>query len=439
MAAADLSADDISSAISSLLTESLVKNDDDYYSLWVSTLYPLKSEVVYNYEGQSYRQAYTVNADGTVQLTGDAIKVQRVTRYEPVSMSASVSFSESPTGDLEWEGVIFEAGSYPDKGVDVTIHDLDRWVTNSVGAGWKVQHIATPFDKALQGYGIKRLWRDGRRLYAKVSAPSWMGEALKDVEKKVSVGLAPDLGKIDELSIVNFPRVEIAAVFAGYAQFAGKRHSSTDEGDIQSIHDLAVTLGATCKGPEMAQNQPPEGPANKKMPLTREALEKVFGKVDADVLKELGISSADLDSVTFAAPKAPPIHPDVQAQLDAITKQNAAFAASRVEDAAYQFADQQLRDKKILTSMRDTTAAQYRLALTHDGGGSVKFSTAGAVEEGENVKALREHYKNAPAHTFFTETIPGQVADDKNGVSDEMRRKYFSATPEGRQLLEVSK
>ena len=53
------------------------------------------------------------------------------------------------TQTIEREAKLFEAGSYPDRGIEITEEDLDRIIANASEAPIRIEHTATPFDGAL--------------------------------------------------------------------------------------------------------------------------------------------------------------------------------------------------------------------------------------------------------------------------------------------------
>ena len=50
---------------------------------------------------------------------------------------------------IEREAKLFEAGSYPDRGIEITEEDLDSIVANTHEAPVRIEHIDTPFDGAV--------------------------------------------------------------------------------------------------------------------------------------------------------------------------------------------------------------------------------------------------------------------------------------------------
>lgn len=116
---------------------------------------------------------------------------------------------------VEREAKLFEAGSYPDKGIDVTEEDLDAIVANHDPATpIKIEHQPTAFDGAMGC--LSRIWRKGKELMGSLA---WTDEAWALVEKagikSLSVGIKRDKTGLAEVSLVREPRIADARVFSG--------------------------------------------------------------------------------------------------------------------------------------------------------------------------------------------------------------------------------
>ena len=114
---------------------------------------------------------------------------------------------------IEREAKLFEAGSYPDRGIEVTEEDLDRIVANTSEAPVRIEHSATPFDGALGV--LKSVYRKGKELFGRLSFTQAAWELIKSANaKRLSVAILKDKSGIAEVSLVREPRVADAAVFA---------------------------------------------------------------------------------------------------------------------------------------------------------------------------------------------------------------------------------
>lgn len=115
---------------------------------------------------------------------------------------------------IEREAKLFEAGSYPDRGVEITEEDLDLMAANTADAPVRIEHTATPFDGALGV--LKAVYRKGKELFGRLCFTSAAWELIKSANaKRLSVAIRKDKSAIAEVSLVREPRVADAAVFSG--------------------------------------------------------------------------------------------------------------------------------------------------------------------------------------------------------------------------------
>ena len=116
------------------------------------------------------------------------------------------------TNTIEREAKLFEAGSYPDRGIDVSEEDLDRIIANTSEAPVRIEHSVTPFDGALGV--LKSVYRKGKELFGRLCFTQAAWELIKAADaKRLSVAILKDKSGIAEVSLVREPRVADAAVF----------------------------------------------------------------------------------------------------------------------------------------------------------------------------------------------------------------------------------
>lgn len=114
---------------------------------------------------------------------------------------------------IEREAKLFEAGSYPDRGIEITDEDLDRIVEGTGTAPVRIEHTDTPFDSKI-GF-LKSLYRRGRELFGTLSFTRAAWELIKSANaRRLSVAIRKDKSGIAEVSLVREPRVADAAVFS---------------------------------------------------------------------------------------------------------------------------------------------------------------------------------------------------------------------------------
>lgn len=139
---------------------------------------------------------------------------------------------------------LFEAGSYPDRKLNVSESDLDRIIAGTVSCPIKIEHMQTPFDGAL---GVVRsLYRKGKELYGKMHFSPAAWELVKSANaKRLSVHIAGTLDRLLEVSLVVNPRVADAAVFGDLT-----RPSSSDSmlgSELLFSFDLSINDGGGAK------------------------------------------------------------------------------------------------------------------------------------------------------------------------------------------------
>ena len=116
------------------------------------------------------------------------------------------------TQTIEREAKLFEAGSYPDRGIEITEEDLDRIIANTSEAPIRIEHTATPFDGALGV--LKSVYRKGRELFGRLSFTQAAWDLVNSANaRRLSVAIKKDKSGIAEVSLVREPRIADAAVF----------------------------------------------------------------------------------------------------------------------------------------------------------------------------------------------------------------------------------
>ncbi|MHB9035103.1 MAG: hypothetical protein ACYC64_00450 [Armatimonadota bacterium] len=114
---------------------------------------------------------------------------------------------------IERDAKLFEAGVYPDRGIEITEDDLDLLIEGTHDAPVRIEHSATPFDGALGV--LKSVYRKGRELFGKLCFTSAAWDLIKEANaKRLSVAIKKDKSGIAEVSLVREPRIADAAVFS---------------------------------------------------------------------------------------------------------------------------------------------------------------------------------------------------------------------------------
>lgn len=139
--------------------------------------------------------------------------------------------------EVEREAKLFEAGAYPDKGIEVSEEQLQELVDSfSAPIPLMLEHLANGWQIGL----LKRLWRRGKELFGRVSILPEAEALLNRLGiRGISVALTPDLGRIAEVSVTATPRVADARLMsAGRVCFTGEILLSEVTAMDQSVEAL---------------------------------------------------------------------------------------------------------------------------------------------------------------------------------------------------------
>jgi len=143
------------------------------------------------------------------------------------------TFSGPAADWIERRAKLFEAGEYPDKGVTVTHSDLSLLASSFASAVpiW-IEHAASPLEL---GY-LTAVAADGNDLYGTLAfSPEAHALIERSGARSLSVGLAPDLSAIREVSLVRQPRVASAQIFSGDSLQFDREFSATP--DYQAAYE----------------------------------------------------------------------------------------------------------------------------------------------------------------------------------------------------------
>ncbi len=177
------------------------------------------------------------------------------------SKACEIVFSGFLGKKVYYEGEIFREGVYAERGITVTREDVD-FIASTTNPGVKIDfaHTETPFDKAMDGYGLERIEArdvtdpsDGstkRILWARLSAPAWfmeaLGEAIKvSVEFLSPIGKGKPMSALGAISVVDDPRVTTARLSAAFSKFSSKFAGGESYDDLRCrlTDALSTSLG----------------------------------------------------------------------------------------------------------------------------------------------------------------------------------------------------
>ena len=316
-------------------------------------------------------------------------------RYEVAEFLATTFFDDL----VVYEGKVFEAGEYPDKGFVMDEAELAAKVLAFGGVDLDLEHSSF---KDVLGNKLGRLetiWNRGTEALGRLRVPRWLHELAGG---KLQTSLSFDRDKnIVGCALTLRPRIADAQVVAAFTR----------------------------------ANLPPNDTKKEKrrMPTSlKDRLRVLFGAAP-EATQDAGIDPHELDQIEFKA-QEPQVDPAIQAQLAEFKATNDRLVAGQLTVAATLFADDVIRSAKAVPAQREHLVALYRSAALADGKGVVQFSDAGQIEEGVNLKALRDLFADAQPHSLFTTQIPNADPNaDAQTPDPKMVERLRQATSLGQQ------
>lgn len=338
------------------------------------------------------------------------------------------------------EGKVFECGDYPDKDFSLSEAEADEAIAAFNPQPNDLEHRSTILDGKLGV--IQEVRRVGKDLIGKVRIPKWLDNIQGAAPMGVSLAFNRSKRIVGNALTLN-PRIsdaQVAAAFTASADYApgdafdffisfvGRRHSTTDQTDLQAVHDLIVKLGAECHKRDEE--------ANKKDVVATYAGPHIKEKTKMTLrgfLAQLGFGEKpDLDaevSTAFTQPTQQQTQQTQQTQQQQQAQASSASTAfstadeslkteirtgreSRLATAAKAFFAELRQAGKAVPAQEEAIIAAFCMAARDDARGLpgyieglACFSADGALVEGERVKALRAQYKNATPSNFTREML----------------------------------
>jgi len=307
-------------------------------------------------------------------------------------LTACATFAEDGES-ITYEGEIFRAGEYADKGVSATPEDLTGLAADaSPVIPAKIQHTDCAFDAALRGFGLEKVEarEGGTWLWGRVRLPKWVADALG---RSFPVSLALSMEgrhpvRIEEISIVNEARIPTAHIAAALA---------AAQTSLQPARPL-------CPAKEPTMN------------LLEKARAFFRGNPEAGV--QAGITEDDLADHDAAEHPDPALSAQIaafEAQTTADRARVSAMEAKALDDRAAAFARDAIEvQRKALPSEAASLKGLFVMAATADGGGQARFAANGSMVEGEHLKIVRDSVALRRTLTLFESAIPDR-ADEPQG------------------------
>ena len=195
------------------------------------------------------------------------------------------------TETIEREAKLFEAGNYPDRGIEITEEDLDRFAADTHDAPLRIEHTSTPFDGAI-GY-LKSVYRKGKELFGKLCFTRAAWDLITSANAtRLSVAIKKDKSGIAEVSLVREPRIADAAVFS--------------EDEVVSLEEVELHLDSEFSEPNEEVTRLQKELADKEAQRRIDELKRA-GKLApaAESFAMAILSAGDANVITFADEEKP--------------------------------------------------------------------------------------------------------------------------------------
>lgn len=377
------------------LSEWLTDNHPKDTYPWIKSVFD--STFVYQYDGKLWRRTFTFSDDGALTV-GEAEEVQEA--YEPVVKMSVFEIGQARfSGDeVLLTGKIFEAGDYPDKGINISEEDLRRAASAFRAVPNDIEHMDTILSGKIGQ--LKSVVAKGKELFGTVSIPKWFSDVVGADPIKVSLAWNRDSKTIGGNALVLNPRIGDAAV-AAFSTHERSRNAPRIGGAMDIISKIKKALGLL-----------PDG-------------EKLTADETAAVFSGLAGPSP---TPTPAAPSAE----EVKLREEIRKRDDAALKV-----AAAKFANDQVTEKKALSSERAHIETVYFHLAKSDASartGQALFSDDGAVLDGDALKALTAIFAARPKLNLTEEQLKdpnivvmsagdgGKPAIDSNSIYEKRRK-----------------
>lgn len=402
---------------------------------WPITLKLLSDPMTVIYvagDSETYERPFTIEEmeDGSPNaILGQRRQVEARTVWLPVvEAQAAFAFDGGPFGTRKtWSGLIFRAGNYPDKGVNVTSEDLKAIVAGFPSEGVPVmsEHTDSLIGTAMQKDGacLKRVWtaNGGTELHGEIETPGWLDYALREVTKSVSVGLDATKQFLHEISLVLNPRVADAAVFAAALTFTASPEF------IDFRRDRPEAAAAITNLAHKATKQAPASRAGQGDPQMtfRNKIGVLWSSLTPEQRVASGLTDAEMnDATNFAAEKETELPEPFRTQFNDMARRQNETELAGVRQAATVVFNQLLQsERKVTPAMRADFETTY-IGLMRGKDGFVFAS--GIPQETDAAKAFRNLFKELKPLFRDGEQLPVEFKD-KTETPTEAEASYTAA------------
>lgn len=458
--------------IRQLLTQTINKDRKSGESgYWVRDVYSTYFIYEDYSESSLYKRTYVIDQETNIVTLGEAEQVVERTTYEPLVKTGSFSlplegdttFSTGADGEeyvVRW-GKIFETGKWPDKKFSLNEEEMKEAVADFSPVPVDLEHTSTPLDGKLGQLEAVKVAEDGKTLMGGVAFPKWLNTALGNTAIKVSCTWDRATKKLAGIALTNNPRISDAALMSAFADFAGKRNSSTDQKLLDEVHKLIVKAGAQCQT-DFSNQTDPNPNSNTEVNPIHMAVENTNPNpgTGAQPTGSQTQTQADFSAVEFAQMKA---------MIARMQAENAQLKADKRHQEAVAFAEAEVEEHRAFPAERDMLVALFDQAAQDDEAQSVAqaitahFSSQAGVSQSGNgtsrVAALKALMALRPTHeALFGEQVkvanvskdgqvmfartktPGKAANGQaDGETEEEKQarinKMMSMTDAGKKAL----
>lgn len=355
------------------------------------------------------------------------------------------------------EAMLFEAGSYPDRQIDVTEDDLDRICAGTEQAPIQVGHKEPGFTLGF----VRDLVRKGKELWGTLHLhPEANALVERNGIRSLSVAMPRTKERLTEVSVTGTPHVAGAAMFSGetimfsvgekpeevafavrhstpHGQAAmqelhdtSARHgavcdpdkaaefaSAHESGAIQRIHDMSVSHGAKCEKMSKETSDMPVRMFSKETPpqahftramkghtmkaLFQSLIDKLRG---VNALDETEVAEFSKQIAEMPEPQAPPDH---SAEFAKMQDEINTLRADKLKTQAEAWADAEIEAGRAMTAERAGMIAAFSTAAQDDARDNtlLTFSEGETEVKASRVELLKRLYAARTPHVLFTEMV----------------------------------
>ncbi len=176
-------------------------------------------------------------------------------RDEPniAGQKLAAQFAAPDSTEVVRTGKCFEVGSYPSHQFSLTETESDEAIAEFNPVSLTVEHKASIFDGQLGK--LRKVWRQGKELFAEFSIPKWLHELTGGNPLRLSMEWSRGVKRVVGCSIVLDPQIKDAVMMSAAfstlnsldAEFKKTGHKTQEHQYVlQRIHNMTAGAGAIC-------------------------------------------------------------------------------------------------------------------------------------------------------------------------------------------------